>query len=499
MFRGGGSPATAQREFPLAGGETAALIRAFDWSQTSLGPISDWPAHLKAALRLMLPAAAQIVLFWGPDFVALYNDAYAPTIGDKHPRALGRPARENWRELWDDLEPLLRRVMETGETVSAKDRPFCIERRGYPENVYFDISYSPVHDEAGGVAGVLCIVNETTERVDARQDLMMAQERLSLALDAAGTMGVFDWDVRTDQLYADERFAINPAKAREGAPIAQYLASIHPDDADRVREGLDRAVATGEKFIQEYRLLPESGATRWVETRGKRHFDREGKPTRFIGVVVDITDQKEAQERQRLILQEMNHRVKNVLAVFQGLINLSARSAQTPQEMAQSLYGRLEALMRAKDLVRPSLAGEKTQSERTTVGALVRTILQPYADGQSAERTIATGPEIAVGANAATSLALALHESATNATKYGALSEPNGAIRVEWRIVGDSLRLEWEERGGPPISAPPQAHGFGAILVNRSIAGQLGGTIDYDWRAAGLKLTLVIPLARLEQ
>jgi hypothetical protein len=129
-----------------------ALVRALDWSKTSLGPISAWPAHLKATISLMLPAQAQIVLFWGPEFVALYNDAYAPTIGDKHPTALGRPACENWAELWDDLEPLLRRVLQTRETVFAKDRPFYIERHGYPENVYFDISYSPVRDDAGKVA-----------------------------------------------------------------------------------------------------------------------------------------------------------------------------------------------------------------------------------------------------------------------------------------------------------------------------------------------------------
>jgi hypothetical protein len=152
-----------------------ALIRALEWDKTSLGPIFAWPAHLKSTINLMLPAQAQIVLFWGPEFVALYNDAYAPTIGDKHPRALGRPARENWAELWDDLEPLLRRVLETGETVFAKDRPFYIERHGYPENVYFDISYSPVRDEAGKVGGVLCIVSETTERV-------VAQERQRLLL-----------------------------------------------------------------------------------------------------------------------------------------------------------------------------------------------------------------------------------------------------------------------------------------------------------------------------
>ena len=138
----GDEPSGRDAGFPSVGGELAALIRALDWSTTSLGPISSWPEHLKSAVNLMLPARAQIVLFWGPKFVALYNDAYAPTIGEKHPRALGRPAQESWTELWDDLEPLLRRVLETGETVFAKDRPFYIERHGYPENCWFTLSYS---------------------------------------------------------------------------------------------------------------------------------------------------------------------------------------------------------------------------------------------------------------------------------------------------------------------------------------------------------------------
>jgi PAS domain S-box-containing protein len=113
----------------------------------------------------MLGSQAQIVLFWGPEFIALYNDAYAVTIGDKHPRALGRPAKENWSELWDDLEPLLRGVRETGKTFHAKDRPFYIERHGYGETVYFDVSYSAVTEADGSIGGVLCIVSETTQRV----------------------------------------------------------------------------------------------------------------------------------------------------------------------------------------------------------------------------------------------------------------------------------------------------------------------------------------------
>ncbi|WP_175492475.1 PAS domain S-box protein [Methylocapsa palsarum] len=171
---GAGSPEVP--EFLRHGGEMGARIGASDWSGSSLGPVSQWPAALKNALGLVLPSEAQIVLFWGPDYVAFYNDAYAPSIGDKHPRALGRPAAESWTELWDDLEPMLSQVRTTGKTVFAKDRPFDIERRGYREKVSFDISYSALRDETGGIGGVLCIVSETTERVLAERRVAFRSE-----------------------------------------------------------------------------------------------------------------------------------------------------------------------------------------------------------------------------------------------------------------------------------------------------------------------------------
>ncbi len=117
-------------------------------------------------------------MFWGEQYVALYNDAYAPSIGLRHPQAFGRPAKENWSELWEDLKPLLDRVLHGGETVSAKDRQFYIERHGHPEKVYFDISYSPIKDENGAIRGVFCIVSETTERVRSQQALKESEERL---------------------------------------------------------------------------------------------------------------------------------------------------------------------------------------------------------------------------------------------------------------------------------------------------------------------------------
>jgi two-component sensor histidine kinase len=313
-------------------------------------------------------------------------------------------------------------------------------------------------------------------------------------------VGTFDWHVQTDTFHSDAHFAqmfsVDPAKGEKGAPLAEYLAGIHPEDVERITEALNHALSTGEKYVQEYRLLKD-GTIRWVEARGECLYDGNGKPSRFVGVVVDITNQKEAQERQRLLAWEANHRVKNLIAIFRGIISLSARSARTPQEMAQSLRGRLDALMRAKDLIRPGIMGTEAHSERTTVDAVVRTVLQPYDDGTSRERIVVSGPDVPVGAKAVTSLALALHETATNAAKYGALSEPNGALRVKWETQGGDFHLEWEETGGPEIVAPPQAGGFGSVVTERSVAGQLGGKIEYDWRRNGLKLKVIVPIDHL--
>lgn len=155
--------------FLANGGTIGDLLCAKDWSDSPLGPPAGWSPHLQAVLATLLPSQAQFVLFWGSAYVALYNEAYAPTIGIKHPHALGRPAQEHWSELWDDLEPLLRGVRETGQTYSAKDRPFYIDRRGQGETVYFDVSYSAVREADGSVGGVLCLVTDTTERVQFQQ------------------------------------------------------------------------------------------------------------------------------------------------------------------------------------------------------------------------------------------------------------------------------------------------------------------------------------------
>ena len=149
----------------VGGGEMGKLIRAHDWAQTPLGAIDSWPQSLRSAVSILLPSKAQIILFWGPELVAIYNDAYRPVLGAKHPAALGVPARRLFKELWDVLEPLFMGVVSTGEAFWAKDHEFALERHGYLEETYFDVSYDPVRDESGRVGGLFCIVSETTGRI----------------------------------------------------------------------------------------------------------------------------------------------------------------------------------------------------------------------------------------------------------------------------------------------------------------------------------------------
>lgn len=172
-----------------SGGEMGERTRKLDWSKTPVGPIERWPQSLKSAVSFLLPSKAQIVLFWGPELVTFYNDAYRPVFGAKHPHVLGLPAREAWSELWEKgLSELLEGVVHTGEAYWASDRPFFIERHGFLEESLFDVSYDPVRDETGRVGGVFCIVSETTSRVLAARRMQTLRELSSRTAENAGSV-----------------------------------------------------------------------------------------------------------------------------------------------------------------------------------------------------------------------------------------------------------------------------------------------------------------------
>jgi PAS domain S-box-containing protein len=183
------SKAAIDRTF-AAGGEMGALMRLADWSERSLGDITTWKQSLCTALSILLASKAQVCLFWGSELITLYNDAYRPILASKHPWALGRPAHQVWNETWDQLQPLLESVLTTGEAYWAENQLFLINRKGYPEETYFDISYAPVRDETGEVGGVFCTVTENTERVHCDRQLrtlslLVGETAQARSIDAA--------------------------------------------------------------------------------------------------------------------------------------------------------------------------------------------------------------------------------------------------------------------------------------------------------------------------
>jgi PAS domain S-box-containing protein len=278
--------------------EISRLIESGEWDDSILGSPSTWPSCLRSAVAIMLPARAQIVMFWGPDLIALYNEPYAPTIGQRHPRAFGRPARENWAELWDDLEPLLRCVMDTGATVAAKDRPFYIERHGYPETVYFDISYSPIHDEDGIVRGVFCIVNETTDRVRADLALQESEERLRAVISQSAA-GIGQGSLEGEILHVNGRFCQIVGYA-EKELLGMNISDItYIEDMPEQKRLFDRLAQTGESFDMEKRYVRRDGSLVWVNNTVSALRDEQGQIRQVAVVSVDISERKRGQEAER--------------------------------------------------------------------------------------------------------------------------------------------------------------------------------------------------------
>ncbi len=200
--------------------EMALRMRDLDWSTTSLGPPEHWPQSLRSAVSILLSSKAEIILFWGDDLVALYNDAYAPTFGSKHPWALGKPARECWSEIWDFLGPIFEGVKSTGSAFAARDNLFLLERSGYVEETYYDVSYDPVMAEGGAIGGVFCIVADKTgeiigkRRLNALKQLAEETTRARTAIEACGlaaeVLAEHDSDVPFALLYLQD--------AAEGGP-----------------------------------------------------------------------------------------------------------------------------------------------------------------------------------------------------------------------------------------------------------------------------------------
>ena len=271
--------------------------------------------------------------------------------------------------------------------------------------------------------------------------------------------------------------------------------SLHdPDELARVEARRRQSIDTGNNWEDSFPLRGRDGNYRWFLTRAEPVRDDIGNILRWFGTNTDIDELRRSEQQRTLVLQELDHRVKNLFAVVIGIVSLSARGATTPADLATTVRGRIAALAISHKLIRPNQLAGGELIGTTTLRDLVEKTLAPYFD---AERIEIEGPETRITGDAITNLALVLHELATNAAKYGALSVPAGHLSVSWGITDTRLTLKWRESGGPAVKGAPAREGFGSLLARRSIAGSLDGKLNFDWRPEGLFIEISMLAERL--
>jgi PAS domain S-box-containing protein len=331
------------------------------------------------------------------------------------------------------------------------------------------------------------VAARTAELEAQTERLRQSEERRSIAL-SAGDMGSWEVDLVTGHLEWDDGpyriFGVDPADFEP--TVERIEAMMHPDD--REKHALAAIVgAGGSRFQVEFRIVRPNGEVRWCYGAGIITRDADGKPVRMNGVTVDITDRKRAEERQVLLAREVDHRAKNTLAVVLSVLRLTR--APTTKDFIATVEGRVHALAATHNLL------SATRWEGADLGKIVEEEMAPY-QANHRQRVITDGPAVVLLPATAQAVALALHELATNAAKYGALSTETGTLAVTWRAEGDALVLDWTETGGPPTAEPARL-GFGLTIVRSSIEAQFRGGVSYEWRREGLRCTLSIPAAQI--
>jgi PAS domain S-box-containing protein len=426
-----------------------------------------------------------IIRTWNPGAKRLFGYTAEEVIGK--PITLLIPIDRH-----DEESDILSRIRR-GECI---DHYETVRQRKDGSLIEISVTASPIKNAEGRIIGASKIARDITERKRFEEFEKRFFSIVESSDDAIVSKDL-DGIIRTWNPGAERLFGYT-AEEVIGKPITLLIPiDRHDEECDilsRIRRG---------ECIDHYETVRErkDGILVEISVTVSPLKDAEGRIIGASKIARDITERKRAQEQQNLLLREMSHRVKNLFAVASGLVTLSARSARTPADMAEAVRDRLGALARAHGLTRPGLInGNGKPCQDTTLHALVQTIFAPYVDPERSKDHgfyIITGPCLPIGGNAVTSIALVLHELATNAAKYGALSSPGGYVHIDWSVKKNELLLTWKEHGGPSLDGPAEHEGFGSSLVRRLVTDQFGGQLSYDWKPKGLNIRLSVPVDRL--
>ena len=349
---------------------------------------------------------------------------------------------------------------------------------------------APLLDPEGAIREWFGVASDVTERRTADERLREANGMLALAT-AASQIGWVTWDPRTRAAQWDARGRAIMGLRPEDTQPEDWLARVHPEDRDTVERHVSERLAAGQPFDMEFRVVHPDGAVRHVHGSGAFVTGAEGVAIRGTGLIRDVTARLQADETQRLLLAELNHRVKNMLTVILSIAAQTRVEAPSLEAFADAFEERVQALAEAHDaLTRTGWTG-------AALGDLVESAAGLFTPARR-DRVTREGPPVALAPGAATTFSLALHELSTNAVKYGALSTGAGRVDIRWRIEdagpGRRLVFEWRERDGPPV-APPASRGFGSTLLEEGLPGELDGAATLTFAPEGLAYRLEAPLS----
>jgi PAS domain S-box-containing protein len=405
-------------------------------------------------------------------------------FGSKREHVVGRPF---WETVWFINTPGAPEKLREAIARAAAGEFIRYEvsiKRPSGEEVTFDFSLHPVRNQQGDVSLIVPEGRNITDRKCAEEELAKSEERMRFIADRA-QIGYWDWQIAADRVewspLVNQLLGVPP-----NGPMnyAHFLAALHPDDRERTDHAVHACLdSMGQKdYDVEFRTLLPEETVRWLRAKGNAAF-ADGKPVRMAGLVLDVTERKQHEDRERLLVREMNHRVKNILAVVDAIAHRT--TAESPEDFAGRFSERIRALSANQDLL------FRNDWKGVDVEELVRAQLSHFVD-LIGSRIVLDGPKLRFNTAGAQAIGLALHELATNAGKYGALSTNRGRVGLRWNFSDNTFTMSWTEREGPSVSAPKR-RGFGTTVVERMAKSSLGGTVDLDYAPSGLTWCLTCP------
>jgi PAS domain S-box-containing protein len=464
----------------------AKIMREISEREKADAALEENAARLQEALT-----AGQVVAFtWEPGTGLSQRSENASQV-------LGLEAKEDASGRADDFLACVH--PEDRARFAARIRSLCIENPSYSTSfrficpdgheVWLEETGKAEFDPTGRYWRVKGLTRDITGQKRAEEGLQASKDRLQLALDAA-RLGWWRYDPRHRVFSGDMRSQKIFDVAESQTPIEEIMKRVHPDDLESVLAALDaRLNPVGPKrSATEFRLQCGDSEVRWVETLGLAYFEGDGRERRavsVVGIVQDITERKEREEKEQFLIREINHRAKNMLSVVHAIARQTV--SRNPEDFIERFSERIQALSANQDLL------VRNEWKGVEIEGLVRAQLALFAD-LFGSRIAVHGAKLSLKAAAAQAIGLALHELSTNAGKYGALSTGMGRVEVRWGTDGDTFIMSWTEHNGPPVSALGR-RGFGTIVMEAMTQRSVDGTVDLDYALSGVTWRLTCPAA----